>query len=128
MSCDFQVFRRFSMKSTNLNTFLSRSNYNIGVFECKIHAFSLIFTILTIFAGVQYRNFRKMTQFWSVRSMSLRFLRVFNFPIRCGSVLRMSLQNSLQISCYFQVFLRFSMKSTNLNMFLSRSNCNIAVF
>ena len=57
-------------------------------FECKIHAFSLIFTILMIFAGVQYRNFRKMTQFWSVPTVSLRFLRVFNFPIRCGSVLR----------------------------------------
>ena len=59
--------------------------------------------------------------------MSLRFLRVFNFPIRCGSVLRMSLQNSLQISCDFQVFRRFSMKSTNLNALLSRSNYNIAV-
>ena len=31
-SCDFQVFRRFSMKSTNLNTVLSRSNYTIVVF------------------------------------------------------------------------------------------------
>ena len=82
-------------------------------FECKIHAFSLIFTILTIFAGVQYRIFRRMTQFWSVRSMSLRFLRVFNFPIRYGSVLIVSLQNTLQISCDFQVFRWFSMKSTN---------------
>ena len=97
-------------------------------FDCKIRAFSLIFTILTIFAGVQYRTFRRMTQFWSVRTMSLRFLRVFNFPIRCGSVLIMSLQNSLQISCDFQVFRRFSMKSTNLNALLSRSNYNIAVF
>ena len=128
ISCDFQVFRRFSMKSTNLNALLSRSNYNIAVFQCKIHAFSLFFTILTIFAGVQYRNFRKMTQFWSVRSMSLRFLRVFNFPIRCGSVLKMSLQNSLQMLCDFQVFLRFSMKSTNLNTFLSRSNYTIVAF
>ena len=54
--------------------------------------------------------------------MSLRFLRVFNFAIRCGSVLIMSLQNSLQISCDFQVFRRFSMKSTNLNVRLTRSN------
>ena len=97
-------------------------------FECKIHAFSLIFTILTIFAGVQYRIFHKMIQFWSVRNVSLRFLRVFNFPIRCGSVLRMSLQNSLQISCDFQVFRRFSMKSTNLNVRLTRSNYSSAVF
>ena len=104
ISCDFQVFLRFSMKSTNLNTVLSRSNYTIDVFECKIRAFSLIFTILMIFAGVQYRNFRKMTQFWSVRSMSLRVLRVFNFPIRYGSVLGVSLQNALQISCDFHVF------------------------
>ena len=97
-------------------------------FECKTNAVSLIFTILMIFAGVQYRIFRKMTQFWSVRNISLRFLRVFNFPIRCGSVLIMSLQNSLQISCDFQVFRRFSMKSTNLNALLSRSKYNIAVF
>ena len=128
ISCDFQVFRRFSMKSMNLNTLFSRSNYIIAVFQCKINAFSLIFTILMIFAGVQYRIFRKMTQFWSVRSISLRFLRVFNFPIRCGSVLKMSLQNSLQISCDFQVFRRFSMKSTNLNALLSRSNYIIGVF
>ena len=52
-----------------------------------------------------------MTQLWSVRNVSLRFLRVFNCPIRCGSVLIESLQNSLQISCDFQVFRRFSMKS-----------------
>ena len=59
--------------------------------------------------------------------MYLRFLRVFNFPFRCGSVLIMSLQNLLQISCDFQVFLRFSMKSTNLNTFMSRSHYTITL-
>ena len=121
-SCDFQwnprIWTHFCRVLTKPLLF----------FEWKIHAFSLIFTILTIFAGVQYRIFRKMIQFWNVLIVPLRFLRVFNFPIRCGSVLIVSLQNSLQISCDFQVFRRFSMKSTNLNALLSRSNYIIAVF
>ena len=62
ISCDFHVFLRFSMKSTNLNVLLTRSKYTIDI-ECRIRAFSLIFTILTIFAGVQYKIFRRMTQF-----------------------------------------------------------------
>ena len=64
----------------------------------------------------------------SYNIVPLQFLRVFNFPIPCGSVLIVSLQKSLQISCDFQVFLRFSMKSTNLNTFLSRSHYSIDVF